>query len=63
VRSKSGEDRGGVGQRAARAAALGSRDHAEVVGWFGRRAEGRTRQRLSGGGCGDSGSGELVAWL
>jgi hypothetical protein len=48
--SNSGEDRDGIGQRVARAASLGSRECAEVVGWLGRRAGSRARRWLSGGG-------------
>jgi hypothetical protein len=48
-RSKSGEDRGGVGQRAARAAPLGPSGGAETTGWLGDCAGSRTRRWPSGG--------------
>jgi hypothetical protein len=57
----SGEDRGGAGQRVARAASRGSRGCVEVVGWLGRRAGSRARRRLSGGGRRGTGSGEPAA--
>jgi hypothetical protein len=60
-RSNSDEDGDRTGQCVARAASLGSRDRAEVVGWFGRRAESRARRRLSGGGHGRDHSGGLAA--
>jgi hypothetical protein len=59
--SNSGKDRDGTGQCVARAASLGSRECAEVVGWLGRRAGSRARRRLSGGGRGRDPSGELAA--
>jgi hypothetical protein len=42
--SNSGEDRGGAGQRVARAASLGPSVSAEMVGWLGDRAEGGARR-------------------
>jgi hypothetical protein len=57
----SGEDRGGTGQRAARAASLGPRGCAETVGWLGNHARSRTRRWLPGGGRRDTGSGEPAA--
>jgi hypothetical protein len=46
-RSNSGEDRGGTGQRVARAASLGPRGCAETVGWLGDRVGSRARRWLS----------------
>jgi hypothetical protein len=60
-RSNSGEDGDGTGQCVARAASLGSRGCAKVVGWLGRRAGSRARRRLSSGGRGRHPSGELAA--
>jgi hypothetical protein len=59
--SNYGKDGDGTGQCVARAASLGSRGCAEVVGWLGRRAGRRARRRLSGGGRGRDPSGELAA--
>jgi hypothetical protein len=59
--SNSGEDGDGRGQFVARAASLGSRGCAEVVGWLGRRAGRRARRRLSGGGRGRDPSSERAA--
>jgi hypothetical protein len=59
--SKSSEDRGGTGQRVARAAALGPRGCVEMVGWHGDRAESIARRWLPGGGRRDTGSGEPAA--
>jgi hypothetical protein len=60
-RSNSGEDRGGTGQRVARAASLGPRGYAETVGWLGGRAGSRARRWLPGGGRSDTGFGEPAA--
>jgi hypothetical protein len=59
--SNSGEDRGGAGQRVARAASLGPRGCAEMVGWLSDRAGRRTRRWLLDGGRRDTGSGEPAA--
>jgi hypothetical protein len=59
--SNSSEDRGGAGQRVARAALLGPRECAETVGWLGERAGSRTRRWLPGGCRRDTGSGEPAA--
>jgi hypothetical protein len=59
--SNSGEDRGGTGQRVARAASLGPRGCTETVGWLGDRAGSRARRWLPGGGRRDTGSGEPAA--
>jgi hypothetical protein len=59
--SNSGEYGDGTGQCVARAASLGSRGCAEVVGWLGRRAGSRARRRLFGGGRRRDPSDELAA--
>jgi hypothetical protein len=59
--SNSGENRGGTGQRVARAASLGPRGCADTVGWLGDCAGSRARRWLPGGGRRDTGSGELAA--
>jgi hypothetical protein len=59
--SNSGEDRGGTGQRVARAASLGPRECAETVGCLGDRAGSGARRWLPGGGRRDTGSGEPAA--
>jgi hypothetical protein len=48
--SNCGEDRGGAGQRMARAASLGPSGGPEGVGWLGDRAEGGARRRQQWGG-------------
>jgi hypothetical protein len=48
--SISGEDRGGAGQRVARAASLGLSGGVEMVGWLGDRTEGGARRRQQWGG-------------
>jgi hypothetical protein len=59
--SNSSEDGDKTGQCVARAASLGSRGCAEVVGWLGTRAGSRARRRLSGSGRGRDPSGERAA--
>jgi hypothetical protein len=59
----SGEDRGGAGQRVARAASLGPSGCAEMVGWLGDRAEGGARRRQQWGGRREAYSGEQAEWL
>jgi hypothetical protein len=48
--SNFGEDRGGAGQRVARAASLGPIRCDEGVGWLGDRADGGARRRQQWGG-------------
>jgi hypothetical protein len=61
--SDSGEDRDGAAQCVAWLAPLRLKGGPGRVGLPGKQAELGARRRLLGGGCGNSGSGELVAWL
>jgi hypothetical protein len=61
--SDSGKDRDGAAQSVARLASRRPNGGPERVGLPGEQAELGARRRLLGGGCRNSSSGELVAWL
>jgi hypothetical protein len=61
--SDSGAGRGDAQQCAAPGASMWPREDARPVTGRGGSVEGRARQRQSGGGRGNSGSGDRAAWL